>query len=116
MDRQGHESDRSGQESTLLTRHLAKYRSLVPSLALMFHLIDSHEQAVLAPVSLHSAQAAAAWSDLLEGHARRIYQSALDGDPDAAIHLGERIKGKLSNPFTARAVARKGWSGLTTAE
>jgi hypothetical protein len=27
-----------------------------------------------------------------------------------------RIKDKLSNPFTARSVARKGWSGLTTAE
>jgi hypothetical protein len=43
-------------------------------------------------------------------------QSALDGDLDAAVHLGERIKGKLPNPFTARSVARKCWSGLTTDE
>jgi hypothetical protein len=27
-----------------------------------------------------------------------------------------RIKDKLCNPFTARSVARKVWSGLTTAE
>jgi hypothetical protein len=107
---------RSGRESTLMACHLAKYRSLMPSLALVFHLVDSHAQPALEPVSLRSAQAAAAWCDLLEAHARRIYQSALDGDVDAAIHLGQRIKGKLPNPFTARAVARKGWSGLTTAE
>ena len=107
---------RSGQDSTLMICHLAKYRSLMPSLALVFHLIDSHASSALEPVSLRSAQAAVAWCELLEAHARRIYQSALDGDLDAAVHLSERIKGKLSNPFTARAVARKGWSGLTTAE
>jgi hypothetical protein len=79
------------------------------------HAAD-HAQPAVEPVSLRSAQAAAAWCDLLEAHARRIYQSALDGDVDAAIHLGERIKGEPTNPFTARAVARKGWSGLTTGE
>ena len=53
---------------------------------------------------------------ILEAHCRRIYQSAMDGDLDAAVQLGERIKGKLSNPFTYRAVAMKGWSGLTTTD
>jgi hypothetical protein len=107
---------RSGQESSLMAYHLAKYRSLMPSLALIFHLIDSHSQSVLEPVTLRAARDAAAWCELLEAHARRIYQSAMDGDLDAAVHLGERIKGRLSNPFNARDVARKGWSGLTTAE
>ena len=107
---------RSGAESSLMACHLAKYRSLMPSLALVFHLIDSHAEPVLEPVSIRAARDAAAWCELLEAHARRIYQSSLDGDLDAAVHLGERIKGKLPNPFTARAVARKGWSGLTTAE
>jgi Protein of unknown function (DUF3987) len=107
---------RSGRESSLMACHLAKYRSLMPSLALVIHLIDSYFHSVLEPVSLRAARDAAAWCELLEAHARRIYQSAMDGDLDAAIHLGERIKGKLSNPFTARGVARKGWSGLTTAE
>ena len=99
-----------------MTCHLAKYRSLMPSLALVLHLIDSHAAPVLEPVSMRAARDAAAWCELLEAHARRIYQSALDGDLDAAVHLGERIKGKLPNPFTARSVARKGWSGLTTTE
>jgi hypothetical protein len=107
---------RAGQDSSLITCHLAKYRSLMPSLALVFHLIDSHAQTVLEPVSLRAARDAAAWSVLLEAHARRIYQSAMDGDLDAAVHLGERIKTSLPNPFTYRTVFHKGWSGLTTAE
>src|SRR4051812_42795263 len=32
---------RGGSESALLTNHLAKYRSLMPSLALVFHIVDS---------------------------------------------------------------------------
>jgi hypothetical protein len=107
---------RSGQDSSLITCHLAKYRSLMPSLALVFHLIDSHAQTALEPVSLRAARDAAAWCVLLEAHARRIYQSAMDGDLDAAVHLGERIKTSLPNPFTYRTVFHKGWSGLTTAE
>jgi hypothetical protein len=79
------------------------------------HAADRAQPAV-EPVSLRSAHAAAAWCDLLEAHARRIYQSALDGDVDAAIHLGQRIKGETPHPFTVRAVARKGRSGLTTGE
>jgi hypothetical protein len=71
------------------------------------HAAD-HTQPAVEPVSLRSGQAAADWCDLLEAHARRIYQSALDGDVDAAIHLGERIKGETPHPFTVRAVARKG--------
>jgi hypothetical protein len=53
---------------------------------------------------------------LLEAHACRIYQAAMDGDLDAAVHLGERIKTSLPNPFTYRTVFHKGWSGLTTAD
>jgi hypothetical protein len=65
---------------------------------------------------LLAVAAAAAWCELLEAHARRVYQSALDGEPDAAVHLAERIKASLPNPFTYRQVAQKGWCGLTTVE
>jgi hypothetical protein len=59
-----------------------------------------------------AAAAAAAWCDLLESHARRVYQSAYDGDIDAATRLADRIKESLPSPFTFRHVAIKGWSGL----
>jgi putative DNA primase/helicase len=107
---------RSGSESTLLACHLAKYRKLLPALALVFHLIDRYDQLRLEPITLRAAGAAAAWCELLEAHARRVYQSALDGDPEAAMHLAERVKASLPNPFTYRQVAQKGWSGLATVE
>jgi hypothetical protein len=88
----------------------------MPSLALIFHLIDSFQSDQLRPVSLQAAMMAAAWCELLEAHARRIYQAASDGDPENAIRLGERLKGSLPNPFTYREVAKKGWSGLATSE
>jgi hypothetical protein len=100
----------------LIACHLAKYRSLMPSLALVFHLIDSHSEPLLEPVSLRAARDASAWCDVLEAHARRIYQSAMDGDLDAATNLGERIKDKLPNPFSVRDIVQKGRSGLATTE
>jgi hypothetical protein len=70
--------------------HVAKFRSLMPSLALLFHLInvaetfapfatsvDGHSGEILVeqipPVSLKAAQLAAAWVDFLECHARKVY-------------------------------------------
>ncbi|MBV8488787.1 MAG: DUF3987 domain-containing protein, partial [Planctomycetaceae bacterium] len=107
---------RSGNESTLLVCHLSKYRKLLPALSLIFHLIDSHNRSRIEAISLRAVAAAAAWCELLEAHAKRVYQSALDGDPDAAMQLGERIKASLPNPFTFRQVAQKGWSNLSTVE
>jgi putative DNA primase/helicase len=110
---------RSPQESDAFVSHLAKYRSLMPSLALLFHLIrvvDNTDKTPPGPVSLLAAREAAAWCDFLEQHARRIYQAAFDGDPEPAQRLAERIKSSLPNPFTVREVVQKGWSGLNTTE
>lgn len=106
---------RAEDETPLVESHLAKYRSLMPSLALLFHLIKAVDGGQAGPVSLEAAKLAAAWCDLLEGHARRIYQASFDGDPEPARRLADRIrKGALSNPFTARMVAERDWSGLAT--
>ena len=54
-----------------------------------------------------------AWAQYLEGHARRIYQLALNAGETAAELLAEKLRAeKLPNPFTVRAVQRKQWSGL----
>jgi putative DNA primase/helicase len=108
---------RAGRDNPLITTHLAKYRSLMPTLALMFHLVEVVDGRVGAgPISHGATLAAAAWCEYLEAHARRIYRSALDGDPETAIQLAERIKASLPNPFTARDVVRKGWAGLDSTE
>jgi putative DNA primase/helicase len=107
---------RSGDDPALLQCQLAKYRSLMPSLALLFHLIDVADGRWSGPVTLRSAEAAAAWCGLLEAHALRLYQAAFDGDPEPAPRLAQRLRDSLPNPFTARDVQRKCWSGLDSAE
>src|SRR5262249_25469479 len=52
---------------------LGKYRSLMPTLALIFHLVDIADGSGSGPVSMQAAGMAAAWCDYLEAHARRVY-------------------------------------------
>ncbi len=91
-----------------LEAHLAKYRSLLPSLALIFHLIDTPE---FGAVGAEHVARAKAWLAYLETHARRLYAQVLDTSMVAAIALSKRLK-SLPDPFTARDVSQKGWAGL----
>ena len=103
--------------SPIIREHFGKYRSLMPSLALQFHLIDIADGMSSGPVSLSAAQMAAAWCEYLESHARRIYGMAEDITARAAGILADRIQaGKLENNFTAREVQRKGWELLSEKE
>ena len=105
------------ENSPVIREHFGKYRSLMPSLALQFHLIDIADGMSSGPVSLSAAQMAAAWCEYLESHSRRIYGMAEDITARAAGILADRIQaGKLGNNFTAREVQRKGWELLTEKE
>ena len=97
----------------LIEQHLAKYRSLMPSLALLFHLIAVADgTATAGAVGAEAAMMAVEWCEFLEQHARRIYAMASDGATDGAELIAARF-GQLLNPFTARDVARKQWAGLS---
>ena len=102
---------RDPSEHPVIVAHLAKYRSLMPSLALIFHLCDSLSTI---PATLEAAKRAAAWCDYLEPHARRIYHCVTARSDTSVRLLGEKIRGrKLPSPFTARDVYRHEWIGLT---
>jgi hypothetical protein len=103
-------------EMPIIESHLAKYRSLMPSLALLFHLVNVVEGKASGPVDVRASGMAAAWCDYLESHARRIYQMAFDGDTEPARRLAERIKGSLEDGFKPHEVVRKGWRGLDSAD
>ncbi len=91
----------------VLVSHLSKYRSLIPSLALIFHLADSPGGG---PVCEEALIRACAWGEYLEGHAVRLYSTAIDADMAAARELDKRImKGDVPSPFSARDVYRKHW-------
>jgi Protein of unknown function (DUF3987) len=107
-----------GLQSPAFEAHLAKYRSLMPSLALIFHLIEevTHTTGATA-VSLEAAQLAAAWCEFLEAHARKVYAGVLQKDLQAAHALADKIRGgMLAHEMTVREVYRNGWALLTTAD
>lgn len=96
--------------------HLAKYRSLMPSLALLFHLIEVVDGGEAgAGVSLGAARLAASWCDYLAIHAERVYAS--ETPLSAAGALARHIeRGDIHDGDDVRTIYRHGWSRLDTAE
>jgi len=109
---------RSDDEHPAFIGHLAKYRSLVPGLALLFHVADiAAGVASAGAVDVNALDRAMRWALMLEEHARRVYAYAVDAGATAARLLaGKLASGKLGATFTARNVYRHGWLGLTEKE
>jgi putative DNA primase/helicase len=125
---------RGTSNSPLLTSHLGKYRSLMPSLALLFELADRAARGFegfegfdprhpFAPnvVSPDNMLRSLDWYFYLRPHAQRIYSSAASPEQQAAFRLAARIKDGAVDPmktgtFSARDVEQKGWKGLDTPE
>jgi len=104
-------------DDPIMLEHLGKFRSLFPSLALIFHLIDIADGNTSGDISLKAAKQAAAWCDYLESHARRIYGYVSDIGIKAAESLLLKItKGKLQDGFTVRGVYRNQWHLLNDKE
>lgn len=70
-----------------ILQHLSKYRSLMPSLSLIFHLIRVADKTGGGDVSLEAAAQAAAWCEYLESHARRIYGMGIEATLPKADEL-----------------------------
>ncbi len=119
---------RGDELNPALVSHLSKYRSLMPSLALLFELADrasfegfdgSHLADSENLVSLEHTRKAAAWCEYLESHARRVYSCIVTPQLRAACELAEKIKHRkvgASGFFSCRDVYLKGWSGLDSPE
>jgi len=96
-------------EHPAIQSHLAKYESLMPSLALILHLADGHT----GPVSAAATAKAADWCDYLESHARRVYAACMHGDIHAAHRLVKKIKeGKIKHGMKVRDIYQNQWAGL----
>ena len=104
---------RSAEMGSALESHLAKYRKLVPSLALISHLADGGS----GPITDLALLRADAYANYLETHARRAYAAGGQVQLTAAKAILARLrKSDLSMPFTARDIHQRGWSGLTDIE
>jgi hypothetical protein len=104
---------RADETSPVMQAHLAKYRSFMPSLALLFSVADNR----LHSVSLHHAQLASDWCDYLEAHANRVYASQTRPEKTAAISLSKKLVNgwkRTEGFFTLRDLYRNCWTGLAT--
>jgi putative DNA primase/helicase len=112
-----------------LISHLAKYRSLMPSLALLFEVAERagregfDASSLALPnnlVSLEHSGMAAAWcDDYLESQAYRIYSCVVKPQIRAARELAKKIKERKiarEGILSVREVYLKGWSGLDSPE
>jgi hypothetical protein len=92
--------------------HFAKYRSLIPGLALVYHLLEGHKGGICASC----LEKALDLAFVLKSHAHRVYASVYGLDNEPLRNLAKRIiKEELSSGFTARTIYTKGWAGLTKA-
>ena len=103
------------RETPAFESHLAKYRSLMPSLSLLFHLIETED--IERPVSLEAAQNGADWCEFLEQHARKVYATEFQTEYVAAHALSRKIlAGVLVSGMTIRDIYNSGWTKLKTAD
>lgn len=104
---------RKGERHPALESHFAKYRSLVPSLALIFHLADGGT----GPVTAQPLAMAIKLTAYLKRHALRIYAGALSSAELAAQALSAKIaQGKLNDEFTIGDVIRAKWGNVNERE
>lgn len=100
---------RSGQMATTMESHVLKMPKTVASLALIFELIDNHDRATA--VGIEATARALEWADYLRSHATRLYAAGQTMTEDGARLIVER-RAQLPDPFTARDIQRRAWSGL----
>lgn len=117
----GFETDIRGDElHPALVSHLAKYRKLIPALALIFALVDTPDSGGV--IHARELLRALAWGEYLRSHAERIYAAAVTPETTGARQLLDKFKagklcdsdGVLLDAFTPRLVAVKHWAGLGT--
>jgi putative DNA primase/helicase len=109
---------RTAELPPALESHLAKYRSLMPSLALIFQLIEFVDGTTEGgAVGVKPTLQAAAWCEYLETHATRLYSSAENPAMEGARALLERIHdGDVSDGDSTRSVYRRHWAKLSAPE
>jgi Protein of unknown function (DUF3987) len=110
-----HQELRADDISPAIESHFGKYKSLIPSLAVLIHLVDDETHSII--VGVGAVSKAIAWGDYLKSHALRVYGAALDPVNGNAKTILDKIEScKLLDGFGTRDVIRGGWTGLDSLE
>ncbi|HXW53084.1 MAG TPA: YfjI family protein, partial [Myxococcota bacterium] len=106
---------RAEQLSPLMQSYLSKYRSLMPSLALIFGLLEIGRK--LREVDVVNTRRAINWCSILESHTRKILKHTMHNPLTSAQNLAQKIKkGWLKDQQSIRDLRRKYWAGLRSSE
>jgi hypothetical protein len=113
---------RSGEldDTPAFAAHIAKYRSLLPALALVFYLIELAAKTpgvAKGAVGEGQTRLAADWCGFLEAHARKLFAIELSGAASAAHAIAAKITaGAIFDGQSVRELYRSQWAGLKTPE
>lgn len=110
----------SGKIRPEILGHISKYRSLMPSLSLVFHMVDQSLKSpgdIDSTIQLPSVKRAIYWCRYLEGQLHKIYDIVVPDNKTSSDALLSKIyKGKVVNGNSIRDIYRHGWSLLDTKE
>lgn len=100
----------------VMESHLRKYDSLVPSLALIFHVVtafepDSSTIRNFSEVGVKATQRAINFASYLRSHANKMFDTETQVTKSNAILISGRLH-QLRKPFTTRDITQREWSGL----
>ena len=101
-----------------MVSHLAKYRKLIPALALIFAMVDTPDSG--GEIHEPELSRALAWGRYLRTHANRLYAAGVAPETTNAASLMAKIKANTRGgqdamaltSFTPRQIVQKGWAGL----
>jgi len=113
----GLEADLRNSEMPLqIEGHLGKFRSLMPTLALLYWVLDwASGETHKFEISIEHAKKAAKLCNYLKEHAAKIYKVDLNHSYKSAQTLAEKIKnGEIKNGQTCRSIYRHNWSYMKT--
>ena len=106
---------RSGKINSLhFESHIAKYRSLIPSLALIFQVVNDLKSE---SVGLSSLNLATKWGCFLESHINKIYQLDCDQNITPGQVLATKIIQKQIHDETkVRLILRRSFAGINNTQ
>lgn len=99
------------QDDAYFRGHLSKYRSLIPSLALCFALMNRNDF-----ITGNDVRQAAAWGDYLQLHARKLYFGETTSDSPAGRMIKAIQAGKIKDGITIKAIRDAKMLGRNTAK
>lgn len=101
-------------DSEAMKSHLGKYRSLMPSLALIIYLIYFADNKLYGgSIPAWAAKLAVRWCDYLEAHAKKVYGLLGELQLDSARAFIKKVQeGRIKDGDSFRDIYRHHWSNL----